>query len=138
MFRWSKTIQFGERCLQTPLLYLPDSCLCPVTAFKNMVKHVKIEDNAPLFTLDNGKPVTYYLFQKTFRCILKELGYDSTLFSTHSFRRGFATLAFRNNVPADEIQILGDWRSDVYKKYVSLRISDKISILQSISHNFYV
>lgn len=34
--RWSKTIQFGERVLQTPLIEIPGSILCPVTAYKNV------------------------------------------------------------------------------------------------------
>ena len=34
-FRWSKTIQFGESILQTPLAEIPGSVLCPVKAYHN-------------------------------------------------------------------------------------------------------
>ena len=70
------------------------------------------------------------MFQNRLR---SDLGYDSLKYSTHSFRRGFATFAFRSNVAADEIQVLGDWQSDVYKKYISLSVDDKLNILQSVS-----
>ncbi|WAR01476.1 hypothetical protein MAR_008034 [Mya arenaria] len=67
-----------------------------------------------------------------------EIGIDSALYSSHSFRRGFSTLSFKNNASADKISILGAWRSDVYKRYISLNISDKLNIIRSISHNFCV
>ena len=134
--RWSKTIQFGQRVLQTPLLKLNSSILCPVGAYQQMLKvSPTLEENQPLFVLKNKKVVTYYMFQKKLKSIMSNLGYDSSKFSSHSFRRGFATFAFRSNIAADEIQILGDWHSDVYKKYISLSIEDKLNILQSVSEN---
>ena len=36
--KWSKTIQFGQRILQIPLIKIPDSVLCPYQAFKTCVK----------------------------------------------------------------------------------------------------
>ena len=38
-------------------------------------------------------------------------------FSSHSFRRGGAFLAFRVDIEADKIQLLGDWHSEAYEKY---------------------
>ena len=70
------------------------------------------------------------------RSVLDELGIDSSLYSSHSFRRGFATFAFRNNIPADEIQILGDWRSDAYKRYISLSVEDKLDVFKSLHDHF--
>lgn len=37
------------------------------------------------------------------------------MFSSHSFRRGGATHAFRSKVPADLIQLHGDRKLDGYK-----------------------
>ena len=119
--------------MQNPLLSLPGSCkLCPVTAYYEMIKVVHGKPSDPLFILPNWKPVTYYLFKKI-RLVLHDLGHESSLFSTHSFRRGFATLAFQINVSSDEIQILGDWRSDV-----SLSFEDKFKIIKNISYSFYI
>ena len=50
------------------------------------------------------------------------------MFSSHSFRRGGATHAFRSKVPADLIQLHGDWKSDAYKKYLSLSMEDKLIV----------
>lgn len=133
---WSKTIQFGERSIVTPLIKIKNSVLCPYTAYMRMIKFVKAAPEDPLFILSNGKPVSYYLFQKRLRFLLDQLKLDSSLYSTHSFRRGFATFAFRNNVSADEIQILGDWHSDVYKRYISLSVQDKLDIFKSLHDQF--
>jgi integrase len=135
--KWSKTIQFGDRIVQIPLLKLDNSPLCPYQAFQDLIKYRKGQSNEPLFILSNGKAVTYYLFQKKFRSCISQLGLDPLRFSTHSFRRGFATFAFKNNIAADQIQILGDWHSDVYKQYISLSIEDKLDIYKSLSHHFY-
>lgn len=133
---WSKTIQFNERVLKSPLLKIKGSILCPFKAYKKMIRMVKASGEDPLFLLDNGKPLSYYLFQKKLRGVLDILKVDSSLYSTHSFRRGFATFAFRNNISADEVQILGDWRSDAYKRYISLSIEDKLDIFKSLQDHF--
>lgn len=137
ILNWSKTIQFGERILEVPLLKLPGSPLCPVNAYSNMLKMVKGKSNDCLFLLPGGRPITYYLFQKKLRSVLTDIGIDGHLYSSHSFRRGFATLAFRNNISSDEIQLLGDWKSEAYKRYISLEVSDKLNIISEMSHLFY-
>ena len=107
-FRWSKTIQFGERILQTPLVKIPKSVLCPVKAFQNMYKLVDIHEEEPLFTLPHNPED----------------------FSSHGFRRGGSTYAFKSGVPADLIQLHGDWRSDAYKKYLEFSLEDKMSLAE--------
>ena len=55
------------------------------------------------------------MIQKKLRFLVQKVGYDPTKYSTHSFRRGGATLLFKAEVPADKLQLMGDWRSDAYK-----------------------
>lgn len=128
-FNWSKTIQFGEREVICPLVRLKDRRLCPVTAY-DLLLSLKIRQHRHvLFTLPNGSVVTYYLFQKKLRECIQMIGLDCEKFSSHSFRRGFATLAHRSNIPHELIQLLGDWKSDAYKVYLDLNWNDKIDIL---------
>lgn len=54
-FRYSKTIQFGERILQTPLIKIPGSVLCPVTAYNKMCSMISASPEDPLFCLPNKK-----------------------------------------------------------------------------------
>ena len=112
---WTKTIQTGERVLQMPLVPIKGSILCPVRAYKKMCKLIPSSDESPLFVLSNNKIVSYNMFQRKLRFLLQKAGLDSAKYSTHSFRRGSTTLLFRAEVPADQIQLMGDWRSDAYK-----------------------
>ena len=129
---WSKTIQYGERELLTPLLRMEDSILCPVRAFHDLCEFSHPIENGPLFIFKNGKPLTYHMFQKKLKESIALIGLDPNCFSTHSFRRGFATFAFKEQVSSDCIQILGDWRSEAYKNYISLSADDKLKIMQSL------
>ena len=130
---WTKTIQTGERVLQMPLVPIKGSILCPVRAYKKMCKLIPSSDESPLFVLSNNKIVSYNMFQRKLRFLLQKAGLDSAKYSTHSFRRGSTTLLFRAEVPADQIQLMGDWRSDAYKKYLSYDLSDKIKISKVMS-----
>lgn len=131
-FRWSKTIQFGERVLETPLIEIPRSILCPVQAFRNMCKAVLIKPDDPLFTLPNRKCIWYKKFQSKLKELIKRIGLNPVEYSTHSFRRGGTTFAFKSKVPVDLIQLHGDWRSDAYKKYLSLTLDDKICVAEKM------
>ncbi len=46
-FKWSKTIQFGQRVLQIPLVADVGNILCPVSAFKAMIQAVPAPDSGP-------------------------------------------------------------------------------------------
>jgi integrase len=128
-FNWSKTIQFGEREVVSPLLRLKDKRLCPVVAYEKLLSLNLDYHHNVLFTLTNGSYISYYLFQKKLRECISLIGLSPESFSTHSFRRGFATLAHRSNIPPEHIQLLGDWKSDAYKSYLELNWSDKAHIL---------
>ena len=121
-----KNIQFGEREVISPSLKMSDQRLCPVTAFEKLMALNIKQFNGALFTQPSGSCITYHLFQKKFRQCIDEIGLESKHFSTHSFRRGFTTLAFRSDIPPEYIQLLGDWKSDAYKCYLQLDWSDKL------------
>ena len=132
---WSKTIQFGEREIICPLIRMKDHRLCPVTAFERLLL-LKIKCcNGALFTLPSGSCITYHLFQKKLRSCLTSVGLEAKNYSSHSFRRGFATLAFQSDMPPEYIQLLGDWKSDAYKNYLVLGWVDKVKILNQMFRN---
>ena len=109
---WTKTIQTGERVLQIPLVPIKDSILCPVSAFKKMCKLIPTTEESPLFVLPTKKIVTYNMFQNKLRFLIQKIGLNLAMYSSHSFRRGSTTLLFKAEIPADKIQLMGDWRSD--------------------------
>lgn len=114
---WSKTLQFHLKELKYPLLAIPGSELCPVAALTNMCQLVPLSQTQPCFAKRNGQPWTYRQFQDKFRWCLARLSYNAALFSSHSFRRGGCSFCFQSGVPSELIQILGDWKTDIYKNY---------------------
>lgn len=129
-FRYSKTIQFGERNLVTPLVKIQDSILCPVKAYQNMCSSSQVQPEDPLFSLPNKGCIWYSQFQAKLKQLIRIIGLNADNFSTHSFRRAGSSCAFRAGVPADLIQLHGDWKSDAYKKYLVLTIDDKIRVAE--------
>ncbi len=64
-----------------------------------------------------------------FRDILTILGYDASLYSEHSGRRGGATTAANLGMPVDDLQRLGGWRSrQMAAKYTDLNIDKRLSM----------
>jgi integrase len=134
-FHWSKTIQFGQRILQIPLLPIPSSPLCPVTAYLNMCKMISVPQTYPLFSLPHNSKIcsiTYKQLQTSIKQLITLTGRDPNQYSSHSFRRGGATWAFKAKVPADLIQLQGDWHSDAYKQYLHFDMKDKARVANSM------
>ena len=128
-FRLTKTIQKGERILQIPLLEIKYNILCPVNAYRNMLKIIPTcSSDSPLFILLDGKIITYNMYQAKLRYFIRNIGLDESKFSSHSFRRGFSTLLFKAKIPADRIQLMGDWSFDAYKKYLYFSLDDKVKV----------
>lgn len=130
--RWTKTIQKGERILQIPLVKMTDSILCPLRAYRLMCRFIPASADDPLFSLSHHKCVNYRLYQLKLKEYILKIGLDPKDFSSHSFRRGGATLLFKAKVPADKIQLMGDWHSDAYKKYLSFSLDDKIIVAKNM------
>ena len=71
----SKTRQFG-RSRQVPIVVMPNYCLCPVTAYKNMISKIAARDSVPAFCFHSSHkkkslvPITYAMFQTKFRDLI--------------------------------------------------------------------
>ena len=76
-FKCTKTIQFGERLLLIPLLRIPGSPLCPVTAYRRMIELVPARRSCPVFLLPGPSgivPLTKGSFVSQFRACLSAMG----------------------------------------------------------------
>lgn len=134
-FRWSKTNQFGSRVLESPILAIPHSCLCPVRAFRDMVQAVPAIPSDPAFVLPrNGKtgPVMYAILQKFIKDKVAKLGLDPRHFSSHSLRRAGATWAFKAQVPSELIKVQGDWPSNAYLRYLEISLQQRMEVAQGM------
>lgn len=130
--KWSKTLQFAQKILPVPILAVPGSLVCPVKAYRNMCKLVRGSGEQPAFMLPNKQPLTYRVFQFRFRQWVHGAGWDAQLFSTHSLRRGGATLAFNAKVPGEMIKLQGDWASDAYLQYCTISMDKRVKLATKV------
>ena len=126
--KWSKTNQLGRE--ETfPLLRNDGHPLCPVAAYRNMVRARPADATAPAFLIKTRGvvgTVTYRQYQDRIKKAISSLDLDPSLYSSHSFRRGGATYAFQCGVPAELIKRIGDWKSDAYLEYIDCPVSDRV------------
>ena len=81
LIKWSKTNQFGSRLLQVPLVAIPESVLCPVLAFKNMIRATPALVHDPAFVRRTDKARINPLLQEKIK-ILKLEGIHSCIHHT--------------------------------------------------------
>ena len=117
--------------MHIPLLRLPASPICPVSAYHCMVCLVPASSRSALFVLPShyGSTVlTQDRFIAAFRRALSAAGLpNASSYRGHSFRRGAASWAFNHGVPGELIQIYGDWASDAYKAYLEFSVESKLA-----------
>ena len=130
--KWSKTNQFGSRLQKIPLTAIPGSVLCPVSAYTHMISLCPAKDIDPAFCINiiNKRvvPLLYAQLQHRLKSLIAKTGRDPNLFSSHSFRRGGCSWAFKLGVPTNLIQHHGDWLSDCYKNYLAFDFQTKLSV----------
>ena len=132
----TKTIQFGERKLHIPLLRLPGSSICPVSAYQRMVCLVPASSRSALFVLPSHYGPTIFTqdrFIAAFRRAISAVGLPNvSSYRGHSFRRGAASWALNHGVPVELIQIYGDLASDAYKAYLEFSVESKLAFAQQL------
>jgi integrase len=112
--RRSKTDQFG---VGRDVGILRGTGLCPVKALRDWLTLLNTSDG-PLFRpvhWRNGtigkQGLTTHSIAKIVKRHVERVGLESSLYSGHSLRRGFATSASRNGATLPQIMKQGGWRS---------------------------
>ena len=138
--RWSKTIQFRERVVQIPLMQVPGSLFCPVSAVAGAFSFTpNIPNDSQAFqwvhSSLNIRPFTYGFFMNKLRSCLKKCGLHGMDFGSHSFRRGGASLAFQVGLPLELIKILGDWKSNAVLLYLTVPLDIRVKATTLLAQN---
>lgn len=95
--------------------------LCPVHAVWEYCKMRGIQ-NGPLFCFMDGKPIPRQYFTRQLQLSLQWAGCDTAVYKGHSFRIGAASSAAMMGISSDNIQLMGRWHSDAYKKYIRIPV----------------
>lgn len=97
----------------------PSSPWCPVSILRNFLA-VRGSSPGALFCHPYGRSITRSEFSSNLTRYLTVIGLHGANIKPHSFRIGAATTACANGVSDDNIQRLGRWKSDAYKKYIRM------------------
>ena len=119
--RVSKNDQW--RSSQTVRYFVTGTAECPVTRMRQYLANTEGADrNGPLFALKSGKFLTRAALARKLRSALVSAGCSgAAAFSTHSFRQGGAvSLQCAGQDAEGVISVMGRWRSDAYKAYLSM------------------
>jgi len=138
-FRHTKTRQMGSSFLHLPLLRMPGSPICPVSAFLLAQQFHTPSVKEPAFMIPKANkfvPLTSGTFVQIFRALLRKANIDNaSRYTGHSFRRGGASFAFKAGLPGEYIQLAGDWKSDAYKSYIDVSLETKLRFASQIMNN---
>lgn len=112
----SKTDQFGKSVTRT--IPATRTSTCPVKAMQQYLQLRKCRGYGPLFMWHSGRYLTREALSHTLKELVEVAGWNSSSFSSHSFRIGAATTAAATGLPDWLIQSLGRWKSDSYLRYI--------------------
>ena len=124
---FSKTNQYrkNDRCI--PIPSNDDQCLDLYRHLSLLFSTVDADPCAPAFTYAKNKYVTYRSFTKRLKELLARSGLEPSLYSGHSFRRGGASYLFSIGGSQLMVQVLGDWSSMVYTRYLYMSADDRMA-----------
>ena len=132
---FSKTNQYrkNDRCIPIPAN--EDPCLDLFRHLDLLFSKVDAENSAPAFTYGNNQFVNYRVFTVRLKELLSKAGLEPSLYSGHSFRRGGASFLFSIGGSQLMVQVLGDWSSMVYTRYLYMSADDRMAAQVLIAEN---
>ena len=86
---------------------------------------MKAEDDVPALSFSSRSFITHRTFTTKLKHWLLQAGLDPSLFSGHSFRRGGASYLYSIGGSTLMVQVMGDWRSQVFTRYLYLTMEDR-------------
>lgn len=97
----------------------PASPTCPVRALNHYL-NIRGTTPGPLFRNMNGSPITPYRFRSLLRTAVSHAALSDYHITPHSFRIGAATYAATKGFTSTQIQAMGRWHSNAFRKYVRI------------------
>ena len=135
-YKWSKTNQDSSSVSWIPICSSSDVRFNVIFFLKKLFDVVDAPENAPLFSYQNNVFHTKYSLTRLLDQLVFEAGLTLADYSWHSFRRGSAMFAFELGLDESAVQLLGDWKSPAFKRYLEFAFVKKADIAKKISKSF--
>lgn len=109
---------------------------CALKYYLNVRSQMQVAiNNQALFVYKSGLVLDHKSFTNFTKSIVKRLGLNPVQYSGHSFRAGAATTAGLQKFKDWEVQLLGRWKSEVYKTYIRQPDSYKATFASRLAGN---
>ena len=122
---FSKTNQYQKSFHVIPIPANDDPALDLFRHIKRLFLSVKVPESSPAFMYSKSCFINYKSFTTRLKSLLSKSGLDPSLFSGHSFRRGGASHLYGIGGSTLMVQVMGDWRSQIFTRYLYLSIEDR-------------
>ena len=95
--------------------------MCPVEAISEYIAYRKHSSpDEPLFSFMDSSPIPRSFFTQYLQRSLRWAGLSLAAYKSHSFRIGAASTAAIKGFSESQIQYMGRWKSDAFKKYIRI------------------
>ena len=132
---FSKTNQYMLRSHVIPIPRNTDPALDLYSHIKLLYSKVKTNPDSPALSFSKNGFINHRTFTDKLKLLIKKAGLDPALYSGHSFRRGGASYLYSVGGSTLMVQVLGEWSSQIYTRYLSLSVEDRLEAQQLIATN---
>ena len=135
---FSKTNQFMKRFHVIPIPANDDPALDLFRHLRLLYSLVDIPEDAPAFSFTKTQFINHRSYTVRLKQLLRKAGLDPALYSGHSFRRGGASYLYSIGGTTLMVQVLGDWASQVFTRYLHLSLDDRLQAQELIASNINI
>ena len=132
---FSKVNQYQKSFHVIPIPENNDPAMDLYRHIKHLFSVVKVPETSPAFMYTTAKFINYKTFTARLKQLLAKSGLDPALYSGHSFRRGGASYLYGIGGSTLMVQVLGDWASQIFTRYLYLSLDDRRAAQDLIRHS---
>ena len=124
---FSKTNQYSQRQHCIPIPRNSDPALDLYRFVQLLYSRVDASEESPAMSYSATGFINHRTFTTKLKGWLSKAGLDPAMYSGHSFRRGGASYLYSIGGSTLMVQVMGDWRSQVFTRYLFLTMDDRQS-----------
>ena len=132
---FSKVNQYQKSFHVIPIPSNEDPALDLFRHIKKLFELVNVPDTSPAFMYNKTSFISYRTFTTRLKELLSMSKLDPSLYSGHSFRRGGASYLYSIGGSTLMVQVLGDWASQIFTRYLYLSVEDRHAAQELMRHS---
>ena len=132
---FSKVNQYQKSFQVIPIPANEDPALDLFRHIKLLFSTIAVPGTSPAFMYSKSSFIDYKSFTTKLKGLLSKSGLDPSLYSGHSFRRGGASYLYSIGGSTLMVQVLGDWASQIFTRYLYLSMEDRQEAQDLIKSN---